>query len=66
MDEKAFYDVSDPPSLEECHEVMRNCPIVRMGKVKQGEAFKNGDVIPQSLCIGCRICTKYSKKISMK
>ena len=62
---KAIYDIRDPPPLEECHKALRNCPIMRMGKIKPGTTFKNGFVIPQQECIGCGICVKKAKGLKM-
>lgn len=62
---KAIYDQNDPPPLEECHTVLRKCPVMRMGMIFPHECFKNGEVIPKNDCIGCGICVKHSDKIKM-
>lgn len=59
----AYKDIED---IEDMTEILRFCPVVRMGKVPPKSAFKNGEVIPKELCIGCKICIGKNNKIFMK
>lgn len=56
MSDLGYAKYHQTDDIEDLKTVLVHCPVVRMGKVYRGEAFKNGEVIPKGKCIGCSIC----------